>query len=160
MTGWRQLLSGVMLVTVLSPVWAAGEEGALQIRGRIADQAQIISSSQEHLLSQLLAQHEFSQHQHVALLTVETAGGETVHDYAARLWHSWQPRSKAASVLLVLFKEQKVAVIFAGEEFSKVLDAATIKQITEGEVAGNLQRGDFDNAAMEGVKAIVGELNR
>jgi uncharacterized protein len=144
---------------VFSPALVVAEGESLQIQGRISDQAQIISSSQEHQLYQLLAQHAYARQQNVTVLTITTSGAETAQDYAARQWRSWQPRSKATSVLLVLFKEQKTAAIFAGDALSKLLDEAVIKQILAGELASNLQRGDFDNAVMEGVKALVAELN-
>jgi uncharacterized membrane protein YgcG len=145
----------LFLVMCGTAAWAAGP----LLNGRINDHAGVLSSSQRHLLHQLLSQHEAATRQHVALLTVATAGEEAVESHALRIWHAWESPKKGRTVLLVLFREQGGAAIVAGEELGAVLDAATIKRLLAGEIDAALSRGDFDLAALEGVKAIVGELN-
>lgn len=150
-----------LLLVVGSAMTGAVEPVALPtVNSRISDHAGVLSGSQRHQLHQLLSQHEAATRQHVALLTVATAGEETVESHALRIWHAWESPKKGRAVLLVLFKEQGLAAIVAGEELGARLDAATIKRLLAGEVDAALSRGDFDGAALEGVKAIVGELNR
>jgi uncharacterized protein len=155
---WRVVIGSFILMALASGAWSQEGDGLPQVKGRITDEAQIISPSQQHLLYQILAQHEFASHQQVVVLTVEGKGIASIEDYATRIWQAWASQKKSTSVLLVLFKEQKSAAIVAGDEPGKRLDKASISQIIDGVLATNLQRGDFDNAAMEGVKAIVGKL--
>jgi uncharacterized protein len=148
-----------MLMTMAAGAWSQEPAGLPQPTGRITDGAQILSPSQKHLLYQILSQHDFASRQQVVLLTVVGKGVESTEAYADRIWQAWSSKKKATSVLLVLFKAQKRVAIVAGEELTGVLDEASIRLIMDGELSTHMQHEDFDNAAMEGVKAIVGKLN-
>jgi uncharacterized membrane protein YgcG len=156
---WRQFLVP-LLVICSTAVWAAEHEALPLVKSRINDHAGILSTSQMHLLYQLLAQHEVAKRQHVVVLTAVTSGSDAPQAYAERVWQAWPSQKKPSAVLLVLFQEQKSAAIVAGEELNKVLDTAAIRQIIGGDIAANLQKDDFDNAALEGVKGIVARINR
>jgi uncharacterized protein len=156
---WRTVIVSLMLMAMAAGAWSQEPAGLPQPSGRISDGAQILSPGQKHLLYQVLSQHNFASSQQVVLLTVEGKGVESTEEYASRIWQAWNSKKKSSSVLLVLFKAQKRAAIIAGEELTRILDGASIRQIMEGELSTSLQHEDFDNAAMEGVKAIVGKLN-
>ncbi|MEN8169303.1 MAG: TPM domain-containing protein [Pseudomonadota bacterium] len=145
-------------MAVAPGAWSQADEVLPQIKGRITDQGGLISSSQKHLMYQVLAQHESGSHHHVVLLTAKGAGAELPQVYAKRIWQAWQRKDKSRSVLFVLFKQQKVAAIIAGSELSKKLDVISINAMIDNEISTPLKAGDFDGAALAGVKGIVGAL--
>ena len=158
MVSWRILT--MMFLVVIGIPFAAAESSSLPIiKSRINDHAMIISQSQRHQLYQLLAQHEHSNHKSVVVVTTDTAGSDSVAEYAKRIWQVWESKKKPTSVLLVLFKQQKSAAIVAGESLKIVLDAQKIEQITNDQLSASLSRNDYDSAVMEGVQAIVNHLN-
>jgi uncharacterized protein len=157
---WRVVVGSLILMAVAPGVWSQGADGLPQIKGRIADQAQIISSSQEHQLYQILAQQEHATHQRVAVVTTETAGAESTQEFSGRIWQAWAREDKSRCVLLVLFKQPGSAAIIAGDTLSKMFDAPAIQKIIDEDMAAGLKGGDFDGAAMEGVKGIVAVLNQ
>jgi uncharacterized protein len=159
MGNWRGLLAIALMGLGISYAWAAESSAVPQIKGRITDEAQVISPSQEHQLYQLLAQHDFARRQHLVVLTVESVGSEPLQELAKQVWQAWSYKNKARSVLLLLVKDQKSAAIVAGDELRDKLNDSAIKGVIAGKLATPLSQGDFDQAAMEGVEAIVGELN-
>jgi uncharacterized membrane protein YgcG len=158
MANGRILVGLLLLVANMSLAVAAGD--VPQIRSRVNDHAKILSESQKHQMYQVSAQHQFAKHHQVVVVTAESAGGDSAPAYAERIWQAWQPQKKSSSVLLLLIKEPKSALIVAGDEVGKVLNDIVIKNMIDEKVSPTLLQGDYDNAAMEGLKAIVGELNR
>ena len=156
MKQWRYLISVAVLTTLLSPVWAT--EGGVEIRGRVNDHAMVISDGQRRQLHQLLAQHRFASGQFVVVVTLADRGDQDEAGAAEELWQQWQRKDKQNSGMLVLFKAQKSAAIVVGEALKEKLDAAEVQEIINGELAGALQEGDFDSAAMAGIKGMFNEL--
>jgi len=155
-----RVVAYLFLFIICAPVLQADEGAALpQIEGRISDHAGVLSDSQKRLLHQMLSQHQFARHQYVAILTAESSGADTVDEYAARIWQAWQSDKKPTSVLLLLTKEEKKAAIVTGERLQGLLTKTEIKALLDESVSTPMLHGDYDNAAMEGVKRIVGELN-
>ncbi|MCW8919514.1 MAG: TPM domain-containing protein [Gammaproteobacteria bacterium] len=159
MIKWRRFLA-LLLVMCSTAVWAAEREALPPVNSRINDHAGVLSNSQMHLLYQLLAQYDFATRHYVVVLTAVTAGGDSPQAYAERVWQAWPSQKRPRAALLLLLREERRAAIVAGEELGKILDVATIKQLLTGEIDVALRRGDFDGAAMEGVKAIMGVLSR
>ena len=159
MFNWRVVISLLILMAIAPGAWSQTDAELPQIKGRIADEAAVLSYSQEHLMYQMLSQHQFASHHYVVVLTVDGAGVESPQINARRIWQAWEQKKKASSVLFVLFKEQRVAAIVAGDALSKKLDTVTINKILNETISTSLKGGDFDTAAMEGVKGIVGALS-
>ena len=159
MCNWRIVMSSLILMAIAPGAWSQADGELAQIKGRITDGAAIISYSQEHLMYQMLSQHQFASHHHVVVLTVDGVGAESPQTSASRIWQAWEQKNKASSVLFVLFKEQRAAAIVAGDELSKKLGTATINKILNEDVSASLETGNFDGAVMDGVKAIVGALS-
>ena len=160
MASWRLVISLLLLAVNTSVAVAIESNGLPQIKSRVNDHAAVLSKSQMHLMYQVSAQHQFAKHNHVVVVTAASSGSDSAQAYAERIWQAWKPKKKSSSVLLLLIKEPKGAAIVAGEEIRKVLNDAVIKKMIDETVSSSLLRDDYDNAAMEGMKAIVGELNR
>ncbi len=159
MASWRMII-GLLLLVVNAPLALAAEsDGLPPVKSRVNDHAAVLSKSQMHLMYQVSAQHQFAQHNHVVVVTAASSGSDSVQAYAERTWQAWMPKKKSRSVLLLLVKEPQGAAIIAGDDLGKALNETTIKKIIDEKIAGSLRKGDYDSAAMEGLQAIIGELD-
>ena len=155
----RLFVTLFVLVAFSSQIQASENETLPQVKSRISDHAAVLTYSQEHQLHQILTQHQFAKRQSVMVLTAETSIGYSPQHYAERIWQAWTSKKKSNSVLLVLLKEEKSAAIVVGKDLKKQLSKEAAKKLITDSVATPLSQGDYDNAALEGVKAILVELN-
>lgn len=155
MTIWRLLLITTTVLLVNSPLAMAQTEDVPVIKSRINDHALAISDSQKHLLYQMLAQFDKASRYSVVVVTAPSTGGDTTPDYAGRIWKAWVSEKKAKTAMLLLLKEQGKAAILGGSELHELLSEEAVAGILERSVEPTLSKGDFDGAAMEGVKEII-----
>jgi len=156
---WKGLLMVAMVVCgQLQTAMATQEETLPQVVGRVADYAGIISLSQIHLLEQISSQHEFISKQRVAVVTIESSGAISPRHYAEQLHRNWDNERRDSGVVLVLYKMQRSAAIAVGEALRGKLNEAQVTAIISGEVGAKMRSGAFDEAAMDGFKAILGQL--
>ena len=160
MASWRSVVGVLLLVVNTSVVVAAGGSGLPQIKSRVNDHAAVLNNSQMHQLYQISAQHQFSNHNHVVVVTASSSGSESAQVYAEHIWQQWKPIKKSRSVMLLLVKQPQGAAIIAGDAFDKELNVAAIKKIIYEKITTSLIKGDYDGAAMEGLQGILGELDR
>ena len=160
MASWRGVVGILLLAVNTSVVVATEGSGLPQIMSRVNDHAAVLTKSQMHQLYQISAQHQFSNHNHLVVVTAASSGSESAQAYAERIWQQWKPKTKSQSVMMLLVKQPQGAAIIAGDAFDKELNAAAIKKIIDENITTSLTKGDYDGAAMEGLKGILAELNR
>lgn len=157
MVYWRRLLLVLICGIAISTSVLAEDALILDIKGRVNDHAHVISDHQRRQIHQILSQHKFISGQFVVLVTVPDLGAVEKNKATESLWRQWKYKDKAHSVMLVLYKAQKSADVLAGDGLKAKLGNDAIQRVLNI-LSSDLQGGDYDAAAMDGVKAIIGEL--
>ena len=98
------------ILLFLAVLWlgglAAGARAAEvpYLQGRVTDDAEILSPAAIDRISVRLADHEARTTDQVAVLTVTTLDGESIEDFALRVFEAWQlgRKDKDNGVLVVV----------------------------------------------------------
>lgn len=151
---------------VLLALATAGEAARAQqqpvpeLTGRVADRADILSDQTERALASLLAAHEDSTSNQVAVLTVSSLEGEPIEDFALRVARTWGLGTSEFDngVLLVVAVEDRRMRIEVGYGLEGVLPDVVADRIIRHEMRTAFRKGDYDTGVMKGVQAILGTI--
>lgn len=155
----RHWILSLMMVSLLGSTAAAEEQGEWSaIKGRLNDHARIIGVTEYNQLYQLLAQFEFAKNSHVVMLTVPSSGDKPVGEYAGQVWQAWGREDKSRTVLIMLSEAQKDGAIVVGEALKGKLHDKMSRDIVRENITPNMQGGNYSEAAMSSVLAVLGAL--
>ena len=138
------------VVFVVSACIAVGHSVSAQdvpeFTGRVVDNAKILSPETEATLVKMLAEHEVSTSNQIAVLTIPTLGGEAIEDYSLRVARSWElgTADNNNGVLLLIAvadREMRIEVGFGLE--GSLTDVAS-SRIIRGEIRPRFRAEDFD----------------
>jgi len=133
----------------------APPEAPIELTGRVVDNAEILDSATEQLLTQRLAALEARTSDQMVVVTVPTMAGRTIEDYARELANQWgigQADLDNGVVLLVAPNERKVriAVGFGLEGLLTDSQAARIVQL----MLPSFREGKMQDGITAGVDAV------
>lgn len=127
----------------------------------VVDDAGILSSSTEYMLTQLLEQEEDSSGNQVLVMTIASLDGETIEACANRLFNRYGIGDKHDNngvLLLVAYDEHKIR-IEVGYGLEPYLTDLTAKHIIDYDITPEFKKGDFDQGTINGVKSILGVIH-
>jgi uncharacterized protein len=138
----------------------AQQDDVPYLTGRVVDNAEILKPDTRKRLSETLRQHEQSTTNQIAVLTVPTLKGESVEEYAVRVFEQWKlgQKGKDNGVLVVVAPQDRRMRIEVGYGLEGVLPDAMAARIIRNVMTPRFKDGDYDGGIAQGVDAIVAQL--
>ena len=122
------------------------------LQGRVTDDAEILSPGAITRLSVLLENHEARTTDQVAVLTVATLDGESIEDFAVRVFEAWKlgQRDQDNGVLVVVAPQDRRMRIEVGYGLEGRLTDLEAGRIIRNVMAPRFKAGDFDGGVEQG----------
>jgi len=156
--GLRHFLLVVFFLGLAGSIGYAADIPYLQ--GRVTDDAEILSPAAIKRLSVLLEDHEARTTDQVAVLTITTLEGESIEDFALRVFEAWKlgQRDQDNGVLVVVAPQDRRMRIEVGYGLEGRLTDLEAGRIIRNVMTPRFKAGDFDGGVEQGVTAIVAQL--
>lgn len=124
--------------------------------GYVNDYANILSPNVKQSLEEELKTFTASSSNEIAVVTVPDLGGDTVENYATKLFESWKigNAKNDNGVLLLISRDDRKLRIEVGYGLEGALPDITAKDIIDNKITPSFKQGNYDNGVIEGVKAI------
>lgn len=152
-----QVLLLALAVLLLSRAAAATDIPPL--RGRVNDNAGILAPETKRRLTDKLAAYEQATGHQLAVLTLETLGGDPIEDYSIRVVEAWKLGQKGSDdgILLLVVSGDRKLRIEVGYGLEGALPDAAAGRIVRDIITPHFKAGDFDRGVSEGVDAILAQ---
>jgi uncharacterized protein len=130
------------------------------LTGRVVDNAEILSADTRRRLTDTLRRHEQKTSNQVVVLSVPTIHGESVEEYAVRVFEQWKlgKKGKDNGVLVVIVPQDRRMRIEVGYGLEGVLTDAHASRIIRNLMTPRFREGDFSGGVARGVDAVVAQL--
>jgi uncharacterized protein len=127
------------------------------LTGRVTDNAQLLSPEVKQSLSESLKAHEQRTGNQIAVLTIPTLDGESIEDFAVRVFESWKlgQKEKDNGVLIVVVPNDRRMRIEVGYGLEGTLTDATAGRIIQNVMTPKFKNGDFNGGITDGAKAVM-----
>jgi uncharacterized protein len=154
----RLLLAGLVLLLAAAPARAAKEVPVLA--GRVSDLAGIVPAPARERLETKLRELERRTGAQVAVLTVDTLEGDSIEDYAVRVFQTWKLGRQGVNdgVLFLVARQERRMRIEVGYGLEARLTDARSRQILDDIVRPHFRAGKFDEGIEAGADAIAGAV--
>ena len=155
------LRMALMAVLLLSAVCAAGADVPF-LTGRVTDNAEILSEGVRSSLTERLKAHEDRTGDQIAVLTVPSLGGESIEEYAVRVFEAWKlgEKGKDNGVLVVVAPKDRRMRIEVGYGLEGTLTDLLAGRIIRNVITPRFKAGDYDGGVAAGVNAILDVLEK
>ena len=155
---WRVqplVLASLALLLLAAPARAAQEVPALA--GRVNDLANIVPGPVRQRIEAKLAELERRTGAQVAVLTVDTLAGDSIEDYAVRVFQAWKLGRKGVDdgVLFVVAQQDRRMRIEVGYGLEDRLTDVRSRTILDDIARPHFRAGDFGAGIEAGVDAIA-----
>jgi uncharacterized protein len=130
------------------------------LTGRVVDNAEILKPDTRKRLGDTLRQHEQKTTNQIAVLTVPSLQGDSVEEYAVRVFEQWKlgQKGKDNGVLVLVAPQDRRMRIEVGYGLEGVLPDAAAARIVRNVMTPRFKQGDYDGGTAQGVDAIVAHL--
>jgi uncharacterized protein len=130
------------------------------LSGRVVDEAGVLGTEARGRIEAALAAHEGATTDQVAVLVVPSLGGDTIEEYAERVFRTWKLGSaeRDNGVLLLVSTGDRRLRIEVGYGLEERLTDGAAGSIIRTAIAPRFKAGDYDGGVEDGVRAIVGVL--
>jgi uncharacterized protein len=130
------------------------------LTGRVVDNAEILKPATRERVAALAKAHEDKTTDQIAVLTVSTLGGESVEEFANRVFAAWKlgQKGKDNGVLVVVAPQDRKMRIEVGYGLEGTLTDVSASRIIRNVMTPAFKNGDFDRGIEDGVAAIVAQL--
>jgi len=130
------------------------------LTGHVVDNAEALKSDTQRRLTELLRQHEQKTTNQIAVLTVPTLNGESVEEYAVRVFEQWKlgQKGKDNGILVVVVPQDRRMRIEVGYGLEGTLPDAIAARIIRNVMTPHFKEGDYDEGITKGVNAIIAQL--
>jgi uncharacterized protein len=136
----------------------AGAELAVPfLSGRIVDEAGVLSGGARERVASMLKAHEDATGNQIAILTVPTLQGESVEDYAVRVFEDWKlgQKDKDNGVLVLVAPQDRRMRIEVGYGLEGTLTDAAASRVIRDLMTPRFREGNYDVGIESGVTGIV-----
>lgn len=130
------------------------------LTGRVVDNAEILDANTRRRLSDVLRQHEQKSGNQIAVLTVPTIHGESVEEYAVRVFEQWKlgQKGKDNGILVLVVPQDRRMRIEVGYGLEGVVTDAHASRIIRNVMTPRFRAGDFKGGIARGVDALIAQL--
>jgi uncharacterized protein len=161
MTWFRTLLAMLLLSLAALPA-AAQPQLPPRPAGPVSDGANIIPDTDEQQLAARLAEYNRRTGRALVVATVPSLEGETIEQYAMRLYETWGiggAQTDAGVLLLVAPNERKVRIEVGYGLHQYVTDILS-GRIIRDQITPAFKRGDYAGGINAGIDALITQLDR
>ena len=125
--------------------------------GFVNDYANILSGDTKQKLEEELRSFNASTSNEIAVVTISSLDGDTVENYAVKLFESWKigKAKEDNGVLLLIAKDDHKLRIEVGYGLEGALPDILAKDIIDNKITPSFKNGDYDTGVTNGVKAII-----
>jgi uncharacterized protein len=154
-------LASLLLIVWLSPVALAQEVDFPVLTGRIVDDAQLLTSVQEKMLTDWLVRHEDETTNQVVIVTVPTLQGLEIEGYGYQLGRHWGigQADHDNGVLLIVAPEERKVRIEVGYGLEGALTDAESRIIIDRYLLPAFRTGDYGKGIEDAVPAILLQIS-
>jgi uncharacterized protein len=131
------------------------------LRGRVTDDADILTPAEEASLSTRLQEFEEASGHQMVVVTVASLGGRDVAEFTRELGNTWgigRAEQDDGIILLVAPKERK-ARIEVGLGLERTLPNALCQQVLQSEIIPHFWNGDYPGGISAGVTALINQAS-
>ena len=130
------------------------------LTGRVVDNAEILKPATRDALTNSLKAHEQATTNQVAVLTVPTINGDSIEEYATKVFENWKlgQKGKDNGVLVIVVPKDRKMRIEVGYGLEGTLTDAQASRIIRNVMTPAFKAGDYDKGVSDGVAAIVATL--
>jgi uncharacterized protein len=148
------------IAMLLLAIVAARAVDVPYLTGRVVDNAEILKSATRERVATLAKAHEDKTGDQIAVLTIPTLGGESVEEFAVRVFEAWKlgQKGKDNGVLVVVAPQDRKMRIEVGYGLEGTLQDVAASRIIRNVMTPAFKNGDFDRGIEDGVVAIVAQL--
>ena len=148
------------IAMLLLAIVAARAVDVPYLTGRVVDNAEILKPATRDRVAALAKAHEDKTGDQIAVLTIPTLGGESVEEFAVRVFEAWKlgQKGKDNGVLVVVAPQDRKMRIEVGYGLEGTLPDVAASRIIRNVMAPSFKNGDFDRGIEDGVAAIVAQL--
>ena len=127
------------------------------LSGRIVDQAGVLSPPARDRIGSMLKAHEEASGNQIAVLTVPTLDGDSVDDYAVRVFEDWKlgQKDKDNGVLLLIVPAERRMRIEVGYGLEGTLTDAATSRVIRDLMAPRFREGNYDVGVEAGVTGVL-----
>ena len=152
----------VLLIVVLSSTSSALAEDYPQFIGYVNDYAHLLSASQNSKLDQDLRDLDNRTTIEVAVVTVNSIGGENPGDYAVNLGNHWGvgKRGKDNGIIFLVAMDSHDVWIEVGPGLAGQLSSRQVQEIVDDIIIPRFRAGNADQGIIEGSEAIIYHFDR
>jgi uncharacterized protein len=153
----KKLILWIVLSAMFLIVPAAWGADIPYLSGRVTDNAEILSAETIQLLDEILKTHESRTTNQVVILTVSTLNGESIEDYAYRVFSEWKLglKEKDNGVLLIVVPDDRRMRIEVGYGLEATLTDLMAGRIIQNIMTPKFRNGDYNSGILDGAKAVV-----
>jgi len=128
--------------------------------GYVSDFAGIVSTTTKQQLESLLTQVESTNSAQIAVVTINSLKGDTVENYAVKLFEEWKigQKGKDNGILLLVAKEDRKLRIEVGYGLEGTLTDAQSGMIIRNVITPRFKENNYDQGIKDGVLAITSVL--
>ena len=154
---------GAALAVVLALAAAGAVARAADVpflTGRVVDNAEILKAPTRETLAGELKAHEAATSNQIAVLTVPNLDGDSIEDYAAKVFATWKlgQKGKDNGVLVVVAPRDRKMRIEVGYGLEGTLTDLICGRVIREVMTPAFKAGDYDGGVSAGVRAVVGVL--
>lgn len=130
------------------------------LTGRVTDNAQMLTTETHKLLTDSLKMHEIRTTNQVVVLTVPTLDGESIEDYANRVFNEWKlgQKEKNNGVLIIVVPNDRRMRIEVGYGLEYILTDLTANRIIQHIMTPKFKNGEYDGGITDGALAVISIL--
>ncbi len=158
----QQFLSNVSfrkstLLLFLFPVFAFSYSSPGSPQGFVNDFASILNAQDELALETKLLSLQSSTGIEIAIVTIKTLGGDTVENYAVKLFEEWHigKAEKDNGALLLIARDEKEMRIEVGYGLEPLLTDSQSGQIIRNIIIPAFQNGDYGEGISTATNAMI-----
>lgn len=157
--GAAALAAAVLALAAIAAVvpQAAAQVAVPPLTARVTDQTATLTQGQVAALEQTLQAFEARKGSQIAVLIVNTTGGEAIEPFALRVAERWKLGRKNADdgALLVVAKNDRALRIEVGYGLEGALNDATAKRIISEIIVPRFRENDFYGGIEAGVARMI-----
>jgi len=130
------------------------------LTGRVTDLAEIISPDTLRSLNEMLKKHEFRTTNQIAVLTIRALNGESIEDYAVRVFNEWKlgQEDQNNGVLILVVPDDRQMRIEVGYGLEPTLTDLTAGRIIRNVMTPKFREGDYNAGISAGVRSVMAIL--
>ena len=128
-----------------------------ELTGRVVDNAQLLSTSEEKNLTTKLKKHEDETSNQIVIVTLNSLDGYDIADYGYQLGRNWGigQKDKNNGILLIISMSEKKIRIEVGYGLEGALPDKTAHEIIEYIIKPNFRQSNFYNGINKATEAII-----